>query len=78
MLEMDCLRTEIGTEEILAIDYCHLHLLNFWQPRLQPRRLYVVEYPFAHFGLIIKFVPSTELVLPVESVLVVYYVRIFN
>lgn len=78
MLEMDYLHTEIGTEEILATDYCRLRLLNFWQPQLQPHKLYVVEYLFVHFGPIIKFVPSTELVLPVESVLIVHYVHISN
>lgn len=65
---MDYSRTEIGTEETPAIDYCHLHLLNSWQLQLQRHRPYVEYFQFVHFELIIKFVPSIGLAPLVESV----------
>lgn len=67
MLVTDYLHIEIGTEEILAIDYYLLRLLNFWLLQPPLHRLYVVQCLPAHSELIIKFVPSTELALLVES-----------
>lgn len=71
---MDCLHIEIRTEEILAIDYYHLHLLDSWQLQLQHHRLYDVWFHSVHFGLTTRSVPSTGLEPLVGSELVMHQV----
>lgn len=78
MPAMDYSRIEIGTEETPATDYCHLRLSNFWQLRLQRRRLYVGYSRFVRFGLTVKFVPSIGLAHLVESVKQLNIKFIFN
>lgn len=68
MPTMDYLHTEIGTEEMPAIDYCHLRLLNSWRLQPQRRRFYVGYSRFVRFGLTVKFAPSIGFAPLVESV----------
>lgn len=71
---MDCLHIEIRIEETLAIDYCHPRLSSFWQPQLQPHKLYDVWFLSVHFGLTTKSVLSAGLVPLMGSEVIIYNV----